>query len=141
NYTKARAKIIEYQQNLSIANEKAIDATTADYCQPQVDPIQSEGLVVSNLQLYSEPNEEENFVYGCITNQSNQTLSEIGVAYGYMYENGMGAGLTSLTDYDITLKPGKTMVFKSSFSVSKNVPEIEVSFMSEAGIVETIRTR
>ncbi|MEQ8959884.1 MAG: hypothetical protein RLP02_18495 [Coleofasciculus sp. C2-GNP5-27] len=37
NYTKARAKIIEYQQNLSIAKEKAIDAATADYCQPQVE--------------------------------------------------------------------------------------------------------
>lgn len=141
NYTKVRAKIIEYQQNLSIANEKAIDAATADYCQPQIDPIKSEELVVSNLQLYSEPNQEESFVYGCITNQSNQTLSQIGVAYGYMYENGMGAGLTSLTDYDFTLKPGKTMVFKSSFSVDKDVPEIEVSFMSEAGIVETIITR
>ena len=141
NYTKARAKIIEYQQNLSVANEKISDAVTAEYCQPQVDPIQSEGLVVSNLQLYSEPTEEENFVYGCITNRSNQTLTEIGVAYGYMYENGFGAGIMPLIDYDFALKPGKTLLFKSPFSFNKNVPEVEVSFMSEAGTIDTIITR
>ncbi|MFP5272644.1 hypothetical protein [Coleofasciculus sp.] len=141
NYSRARTKIIEYKQNLSVANEKITDAVTAKYCQPQVDPIESEGLVVSNLQLYSEPTDEENFVYGCITNQSNQSLSSIGVTYGYMYENGFGAGLTSLTDYDFTLNPGKTMFFKSSFSFNKNVPEVELSFSSEAGTVDTIITR
>ncbi|MBD1868560.1 hypothetical protein H6F95_14850 [Cyanobacteria bacterium FACHB-471] len=143
DYATARNRLPAYQQSLAAAQQQAanlpantnasaptssITVSNQVTCRevestPESDPVQ-----LTNVQFDPEASENGgNFVVGCVTNHSDQTVSDVSVSYrGGSAENPnlFQGGYSSLGV--AALEPGETVPFRSSFTINPDVTTVNV---------------
>jgi hypothetical protein len=142
-YAAAQERLPAYRQSLAAAQQQAaslpantdtsaptsrVTVSNQVTCREVESTAESDPVELTNVQFDPEASETGgNFVVGCVTNHSDQTVSDVSVSYrGGSAENPnlFQGGYSSLGI--AALEPGETVPFRSSFTVNPDVTTVNV---------------
>ncbi|NJO75521.1 MAG: hypothetical protein HC833_18190 [Leptolyngbyaceae cyanobacterium RM1_406_9] len=143
DYAAAQQRLTAYEQSLTAAQQQAANVPADTNALPPTSSVtvsnqvtcrevestpESNPVELTNVQFDPEASENGgNFVVGCITNHSDQTVSDVSVSYrGGSAENPnlFQGGYSSLGIS--ALEPGETVPFRSSFTINPEVTTVNV---------------
>jgi cytoskeletal protein RodZ len=142
DYATAQQRLSTYQQSLTAAQQQAANVpASADVpptstvtvgnqvnCRDVESTPESAPVELTNVQFDPEASETgSNFVVGCLTNHSEQTVREVAVSYragSAENPNSLQDGYSSLGI--AALEPGETVPFRSSLPIGSDVTTVNV---------------
>lgn len=144
NYSSAQKQIQQIQQQLTIAQQKASHpiveapmATTTVFFSTGVTCSQTAApaatpMMLSKVQFQSiHPGDKTAHIVGCITNNSNQPITNVSLAYkgsSAKQSDIFQAGNTIITP--MAIEPGRTVAFRSSVTVDALVTNVNIQTVS-----------
>lgn len=128
------------QLTMKVPRSNNVDA--ASWCKTGVNQGREQPLGFAKVLFYrdkSDPEKKE-YIVGCITNNSRQTIKHISVTYVLQYppgKNTFSGGFNRLT-FATPIQPRQTVYFRSGFEIDSDASGVEVSVVKTKQKDQTI---
>ena len=128
------------KSSMKVPRSNNVDA--ASWCKTGVNQGREQPLGFAKVVFYrdkSDPEKKE-YIVGCITNNSRQTIEQISVSYVLQYPPGKSKfsnGFNRLT-FAAPIQPRKTVYFRSNFEIDPDAVGVEISVVKPIQKNQTI---